>query len=121
MALVFWPRPDVSRATAANWGRIHDGMTINEVEEILGPPGDFRTNKTEKDENDFTESICEMLSSLERDSARSYEFWRTGTGNGYVAFFKDQAVHWSYLQAKDDTAWKRFVRKVTRQWRRWFP
>jgi hypothetical protein len=120
MALVLWPRPEGSKATAANWDRIRDGMTINEVEEILGPPGEYRTDKMEKDENDFSLSNYERLSA-ERIRPLSAEIWRTDTANGFVLFHHDRVTEWVYSPAKDDTPSKRFVRKMTRQWHRWFP
>jgi hypothetical protein len=95
-------------------------MMIIEVEEILGPPGDYRTDKTESDENDFSVSNYERLSA-ERIRPLSAEIWRTDTGNGFVLFHHDRVTDWVYSPAKDDTPWKRFVRKVGRQWRRWFP
>ena len=45
-AFVLWPRPD--RITRENYERIRVGMSSAEVEAILGgPPGDYRTVRTE--------------------------------------------------------------------------
>jgi hypothetical protein len=41
---VFWPHPD--RLNMENFDRITAGMTGKELEEILGPPGDYRTGPT---------------------------------------------------------------------------
>jgi hypothetical protein len=46
---VLWPRPE--RITPENFDRIRKGMTLAEVEAILGPPGDYRTAKTESDDS----------------------------------------------------------------------
>jgi hypothetical protein len=44
VALVLWPRSDpASLVTMANFDRIDFGMSRAEVEEILGPPGDYST------------------------------------------------------------------------------
>lgn len=42
--LLGWPRP--SRLTAENFDRIREGMTLAEVEALLGPCGDYRTGPT---------------------------------------------------------------------------
>jgi hypothetical protein len=40
-AFVLLPRPE--RITLENSGRVQPGMTLDDVEAILGPPGDYRT------------------------------------------------------------------------------
>jgi len=42
--VVLWPRAD--RITEANFERIRVGMSRTDVEAILGPPGDFRTDES---------------------------------------------------------------------------
>jgi hypothetical protein len=43
--LVLWPKP--SRVTRENIDRIRDGMSLAEVEAILGPRGDYTTGPTQ--------------------------------------------------------------------------
>jgi hypothetical protein len=43
-AFALWPRKD--RITRENFDRIQNGMSLAEVEAILGPPGDHRTRPT---------------------------------------------------------------------------
>jgi hypothetical protein len=38
--------PPIGRPSAANFGRLKEGMTLEEVTNILGPPGDYRTANT---------------------------------------------------------------------------
>src|SRR5262249_36079311 len=45
MAFALWPRSDP--VTRANCDRLRPGMTRQEVESILGPPGDYRTGRGE--------------------------------------------------------------------------
>jgi hypothetical protein len=49
--VVLWPRED--RITQENCDRIHEGMTLTEVEAILGPPGDYRNGPTDPEPQPF--------------------------------------------------------------------
>jgi hypothetical protein len=43
-AFVVWPRPE--QVTRENRNRVQEGMSLTEVEAILGSTGDFRTGPT---------------------------------------------------------------------------
>jgi hypothetical protein len=44
-AIAAWPAPK-SRISIEQFDQIHEGMTLQEVEALLGPQGDFRTGPT---------------------------------------------------------------------------
>jgi hypothetical protein len=41
---VLWPRPN--RVTEENFDRIKEGMSLADVEAVLGAPGDYRSGPT---------------------------------------------------------------------------
>jgi hypothetical protein len=117
-AFVLWPRPD--RITRENLGRIRDGMSLAEVEAILGPPGDHRTKPTTYHRH-FLEPprhADTMASEPDVDVKK----WQGDTGdieivfsNGETsaAFYATDPVNQGPL---DNLAWR-----AKRLWRRWFP
>jgi hypothetical protein len=48
-AFVLRPRPIPPGAIWENVERVEDGMTLTQVEAIIGPPGDYRTGPSSLD------------------------------------------------------------------------
>jgi hypothetical protein len=103
--------------TDANFDRIKEGMSRAEVEEILGPAGDYTTGPTYY----HSQLSLEWLH-LYADELPGYQ-WQGDDGT-IVVFFDEQVVAHTYFTSNcrltqgrlDNLLWR-----FKRQWRRWFP
>jgi hypothetical protein len=130
-----WPRPP-SRITRGNFVRIRQGMNQAEVEAILGPPGDFRTEpgETGQGSGDGKEStrwfadpiVPAKESPWARAKVPGWEHRRCGSwasdSFAILIYINDSGyVEANYgwprrAQSTLDILWQ-----VKRFWRRWFP
>ncbi len=109
LALLFAP----SHAMRDKIARIHEGMILTEVEAILGPPGDYRTEPT-GGAPVYIPTIT--LMSIP-------EMWQTDEGTLYLYFASGSVIHKWFLpgDALDQSPMQNLVGRAKRQWRRWFP
>jgi hypothetical protein len=116
---VLWPQEH--RISQENFDRIQNGMTQDEVEAILGSPGDYRTGPI-------------ILLNGWRSADDDLGFWKppiraawcgdAGFAYGIYDFGEPRRVHsLCFLEASrqpqaplDNLLWR-----AKRQWRRWFP
>ncbi len=112
-AFVLWPWPN--RITRENCVRIHAGMTLAEVEAILGPPGDYTTGPTDP----------VGMTAEDWPSGGEAKLWMSNEGWILLAFDQkgNVATHGYFapsvpqkLSRLDNLLWR-----AKRQWRRWFP
>ncbi len=125
--VVLWPQPN--RVTEANIHRIQVGMTRNEVEAILGPPGDYSTGPVVYErpapgpgiDSVEADNAFEALQHDARDAARAsdegtiainYDFDEQPT----VSMVEVSIYRRKPLGLLDNMLWR-----VKRQWKRWFP
>jgi hypothetical protein len=139
LEFVLWPRPD--RITHENFDRIRAGMTMADVEAILGgPPGEYRTGPTVRGNAPLAEVPAEVLRTevdewdLFWDSADAdsdpFEVkpfgstWGSDQGIAVVCFDDEGRAHdrW-YVDRKrvEQTTFEHLLWRAKRQWRRWFP
>jgi hypothetical protein len=113
-ALVLWPRAP-SRVTRENFRRIQPGMTLSEVESVLGPEGDYRTGPP----------VAE--------SGPDVELWRPtctphcwAGDEGILVVVIDETGHteeafvWPTERKAQGFA-DTLLWRAKRQWHRWFP
>jgi hypothetical protein len=114
-ATTYRPRPE--RISRENYDRIGKGMGREEVEAILGPPGDYSTGPIDIDTS--AERWVDEVPSSPPDA-----MWHTDTCGLWIkfndsnkvefqGFLSVQRVEQSFL---DNLRWR-----VERQWREWFP
>jgi hypothetical protein len=107
--VVVWPRQELDQITQENCDRIHEGMNREEVEAILGPPGYYAT-----------EPVIEIY-----PPAISLMDWpRVWTGNkGWIVvnFDGHDLVRSNSFTRNTDSPLEKLLRRLKRQWRRWFP
>jgi hypothetical protein len=132
-AVVLWPHED--RITKQNCDCIREGMTRQEVEAILGPPGDYRTVRTAEPPPPVY-ALRKPKAELAKDAYdREHVFvlkhspgvekltWLADEGDVYVWMVGERVAHndFSSSQKVDQTSLENFLWKAKRQWRRWFP
>jgi len=117
--VVLWPPPN--RVTLENVQRIKEGMNHAEVEEILGPPGDYTTRPVQL-RNGKKDPFSDTPVTAYRWGGDGW--WATDDGGLFVSF--DSAdrvvmkVHFSYVEVQQG-ALERLLWRAKRQWHRWFP
>jgi len=113
--VVLWPRPE--RITRENFERIKEGMSQAEVEEILGPPGDYTTEPTD------WENYSDLRGLLATDETMST--WVFDEPVMIVVFDKKSGRVIGKLMNKNDRqntgALYTLLWRAKRQWHRWFP
>jgi hypothetical protein len=106
-----------SPITRENFHCIREGMTLAEVEAILGPPGEHQTGEISPDATlDY-----EMLG--EPGNAGRSEHWITDTAFVLIVFDASQRVSlriFSVAKRSNDVTGNLWWR-AERQWRKWFP
>jgi hypothetical protein len=123
-ALVLWPRAE--RITAAIFHRIQAGMSLAEVEAILGPPGDHSTVPEDYGSlTKFTKYTQDSDTVVEESwgsgrTAEEWEFdrarvWVLFDASGKVAGAQITPVRRIECDPIDSLLWR-----AKRQWRRWF-
>ncbi len=105
--VALWPESD--RITLWNYQRLQGGMTRAEVEEILGPPGDFRT-----------ETKSPVYGPKWLKEPRTAEMWLTDDSVILVWFDASQRVKEKWGHSRGDSTPEPF-RTIKRWWRRCFP
>jgi hypothetical protein len=118
-AVVLWPRAE--RVTPENVERLRVGMTQNEVEAIIGLPGDHSTQETVVMPMN-TESWCDVIGETNPNERKAR--WIGDKTWVDVAF--DKTGHVTFLQlgkrgVVDHGALGNLLWRVKRQWRRLFP
>jgi hypothetical protein len=118
-AVVLWPRPN--RVTAKNVERLRVGMTQNEVEAIIGLPGDHSTQETVVMPM-TTESWSDVIGETNRNESK--DRWIGDDTWVDVAFAKSGYVTWMQLGKRsvvDHGPLGNLLWRAKRQWHRWFP
>jgi hypothetical protein len=119
-AVVLWPRPD--RITLEHFEQVAEGMTLAEVEAILGPPGDYRSIRhTEVPPSTPVELICTFGQARVIFKSKS---WHTDGGHASVAFDASGRAAFGFYAPQrvvpEDRTWPRVVRRAKELWHRWF-
>jgi hypothetical protein len=105
-AIVLWPRED--RITRENCDHIRKGMSLDEVEAILGPPGDYRTGPTNGGSPFFVKERYRWSGDTAEIEMRLDSSKRA-----------DQVSCWPANRVAQDPI-ANAIWRLTRQWRRWF-
>lgn len=119
-AFALWPRP--SRVTRENFSRISTGMTLPEIEAILGgPPGDYRTVPTTaprgwhgREGIHVSGEFCIAVTHVWHGDSGEIEVDFDPSGKVCTASFE--------TRIRDDRGplgW--LLWRAERLWRRWFP
>ncbi len=106
------------RIIGQNFDRIKDGMTLAEVEQLLGPPGD-RTTRAE-----YLDGPHISVAFREDNGPFSKFEWMSDRGYISVTFdASGRAYKKSYMRndSLEQNLADEFFWQVNRQWRRWFP
>jgi hypothetical protein len=123
-AIAFWPRAD--RITQENCDRIRKGMTLAEVEAILGPPGDYRNGPTDFDLPDWWATPTgvggQAWAVWKGDHGGIYVF-RYGDGDPAIASDDDpnsvSGAEFIDLKPIDRGAFADLIWRAKRLWHRW--
>jgi hypothetical protein len=142
--VVLWPRGEPDRITQANFDRIHEGMTRAEVETLLGPPGDHRTEPAEysrlayiarqraQSDREAARLAGRVLRDLAGQRARSIgddypaasHWWEGNTSLVMVSYnHSDRVTDFARADALNPkpSAVQTLLWRLKRQWHRWFP
>jgi hypothetical protein len=118
-----------------NFDRIRLGMSLEEITRLLGPPGDYRTvTNTQNDSSNFERRDRVRAFSWAHDWSGNWSkirishnptqvVWRSDNADVSIGINDSgQAQEGVYVPMRipNDTNWDKFVRKVKRQWQRWF-
>jgi hypothetical protein len=111
-AFVLWPRPN--RITWENLYRIQKGMSQEQVEAILGPPGDYTTRPT----------ISGVTFHGRATEPESPLYW-AGDDLTVAVIFTSQdktvtAICGWRVQGTDQTALDNLLWRIERRWQEWF-
>jgi hypothetical protein len=141
--VVLWPRAS-SRVTPENFDRIRKGMTQQEVEAVLGPPGDYRTglgeagvDRTGLGEHGVVVDVQNMywvpddpdstLPNWGRNLATpeepaSWATWSTDSFEIVTHFDHSGGVAhlWGYPRRTTQGPVANLLWRLKRQWHRWF-
>jgi hypothetical protein len=83
------------RVTRQNFEVIRAGMTLDKVETVLGPPGDYRTAEVDldlsKDDGEFF-NVMNAPEVLLGERRFRHEWWRGNEGNIWVCFDEEDRV-----------------------------
>ncbi len=117
---VYWPWS--SPATRENYDRIGVGMTMEEVEAILGPPDDYRNV-----DNEYDASSPQPEHLFGRGSpSNGTTLWRGDTadiGFGFVrgedGKFRVSTGIFCRMRPKSDNPYTNMQWRAQRRWRRW--
>jgi hypothetical protein len=117
--VVLWPRSS-SRITRENFDRIKVGMSLAEVETILGAPGDYTTGP-------YDEFSPDLYSGGDLDWARATKVdWWSDTSGVTVVFDVSGSVQGSFFDRchrAEQGPLANLLWRAKRQWHghRWFP
>jgi hypothetical protein len=140
---VFALWPQAGRVTRENYQRIRIGMTLAEVETILGPPGDYRSGRGETDyggddgpaywQVDPEPYPKPLVWGNTHWSTKEGDSWPSRKGrwgvwvsdSAIISVIVDDAEHVVEMYASNRRMTQSFfdnlLWRAKRQWRRWFP
>jgi hypothetical protein len=107
------PQPD--RITPENFDRILDGMSLLEVDSVLGPSGDYTTGP-------ITIVVPEW--GLGVPAKNTYYEWTSDSDSILIGFdTSGEVVDKEHLLVRrlDGSLFDNLLWRAKRQWRRWFP
>jgi hypothetical protein len=112
--VVLWPRAD--RVTRENFDCIRKGMTPQEVEGLLGPPGDYSTGPT-------TTSDASIFQMFDFRDTSHISFWETDTASVRIYFAASGVTYAEYqpLARREQGPLDNLLWRAKRLWHRWFP
>jgi hypothetical protein len=127
--VVLWPGPD--QITLENYHEIRMGMSLAEVEAILGPVGDYRTAPATFPEPSSDPELPARYQDREQQFRITSEdgpdgqerIWVSDDGEIWV-LIRDGGVrskNFIHKQKSQQSALENLLWRVKRQWRRWFP
>jgi hypothetical protein len=117
-------RPQPSRVTRENAGRIQKGMTRTEIEAILGPPGDYSTGPTNSVRQHLMyTNVMANDRRVERTFGNDPSEWRGDALSVFVEFEGSKAyyVEASSNELVEQNRVDNLIWRAKRQWREWFP
>jgi hypothetical protein len=122
-ALGLWPGS--GRITKENFNRIHAGMTLAEVEAILGPPGDYASGPVVPDDDSSEWTLNHCIGGNEAFGfATTVAVWTSDAMLVSVGFGPDgtmTVLEPLVLKRVPQSPLDNLVWRVERQWRKWFP
>jgi hypothetical protein len=121
MAVILWPMKD-DRLTEENCARIHGGMTREEVEATIGPPGDFRTGPIfvpVAGSPNFPSLDYKVTA--EQQVIVPMWYWDNGTTIVWISSGRVANVSYVRCARVAQTPVDNFLWRAKRQWHRWFP
>jgi hypothetical protein len=107
------------RVTRVNYHRIKEGMARAEVEDILGPPGDYRTGPMSGDGGDWSADNLLLLW-----NGSNFSTWCSDAGVMTVIYDDSAKVLDKVLMTdrrQEQSPLENFLWRTKRQWRRRFP
>jgi hypothetical protein len=108
--------------TPETFARLHNGMTLAEVETVLGPPGNYTTQRPRYE---LTEAIIKQLKNSYREEAdRDVEFWQYNDVYLEIVFDNEGKVlniQCNSMPTPNGGPLDNLFWRMKRQWRRWFP
>jgi hypothetical protein len=108
--------------TNKEFQRLQLGMTMAEVEAVLGPPGDFATGPTHPVFGEYLRISASTPD--ERPVFEARREWDGDQGAIYVDFDASDKVRrasFSPMRKDDIGLFDNLLWQAKRQWRRWFP
>jgi hypothetical protein len=126
-AVVLWPYPN--RVTRQNFDRIRLGMSLAEVEAILGPPGDYRTGDTVVIAIDANRLLTDPSSALRTKPGPATaqpevrKVWEGDKGE-IAIYFQAAGVsdkHFRPALSSGQSAFDRLRWRIRRQRQKWLP
>src|SRR6516162_7839304 len=116
--VVLWPSAD--RIKRENCDRIRHGMSLAEVEAVLGPPGDYRTGPTRYRPHFMAPPRLADRMASEPDV--DIQKWEGDSGDIQVVFSDGETSAEFYAsEPLDQSALANLLWRAKRQWHRWFP
>ena len=113
--LATWP----SNLTWDKFARLRKGMTLAEVQEVLGPPGDYCARRPRYDVTDVLESKSRL-----KQAGREVEVWLYDDAVLTIDFNSDGnafSIQADSMPTPTANAFDSLVWRLKRQWHRWFP
>jgi hypothetical protein len=114
------PRP-VSSIRLAAFQLLKPGMTLAQVTAIIGPPGDYRTMKTEDDLPSGPEGY---FFGRQEGTFGPIEGWQSDNARIIVSFHETgrvQSGEFFPQRPSTESNWSKVFWQVNHQWHRWYP
>ena len=113
-AVALWPRADP--ITQENCDRIRKGMTLAEVEAILGPPGDYRNGPTDFDLPDDLEEVVAKPWAVWKGDHGAIRVYRNGDGDDPDSV---SGAKFTDFKPVDRGPFADLIWRAKRLWHRW--